>query len=209
MNRRTIIIAGLLFLGLLIYWLAAAGWFFARCDWRKIAFPAREYSDNASLSFVVNKPFSEVRRRVSKEDLTAKIIQQSGGQIVVDKSDGFKIIGPLRDWQANVSRKIVVKVQTEHYGEMIIPLRQIVVVEKSRIRSEISLSAPVGALQQYTSTTTFSDIQSGTKVCSETHIAIVEHVPESYKDYIRQKLSEVVNGSVSEFKQCFLQVAGQ
>jgi len=175
-------------------------------DWKKAVFPPKKYQDTASTSFTVLRPFVEVRRRLATEDLTTRLCEAQGGKVLYKKGAGFNARGPIKDWQLKLTREFAVSVRNKNYGDLILVLRQTVVLEKTTIKSDVVLVSPTGNLDYFSTNVTITEGSVGCIVDAQTTIEITEHVPESYDKTVRNELRKAVLESVKNFQDAFIRV---
>lgn len=154
--------------------------------------PYHVAAGTANNSFVINLPFSKVKKALMQKTAVEDIVSFNGGRLIEKNITGLNLSSEklLSGWEADMTGKLIIQVYPPGMGTMVLHLSQKAHITKNDLESVTSLAEPSGHLQSVYSKLEMVGEEDHTCVNMSIQIVYARRVPFFLRKFMEKKLQE-------------------
>lgn len=179
----------------------------------QITFQQYSASKTDQSQFVIPTEFESVRRVLVRTNALEVLIAANGGEVVRHNWQGIslavdKILQPS-NWVVEASGDFEVRYDDEYYGIIILPLKQNVLITKSKMVIRVKLVQPTAHIQRYETEIVLSQHNRSSTIVEQsitTEILVTIPNSQEYEEYIEEQITNSVRDFLENNQQAMTEL---
>ena len=157
-------------------------------------FPRHNSAYGKADSYMIDAPYSEVRKILIKKDSLHELVKLQHGEVLYQEWDNLDIskekLFDGKGWDINGNGRFGVRTSHPDEGELVLHFRQKVDIKKDSLENLSWLRHPVGNLMQYQVVMKMRPDGDVTRVRTVIYLEYERRLPFGYIEYMDNKVEE-------------------